>query len=300
MRGRFLEFDDLKITGRTAVYALIGDPVDHSLSPTIQNAAFRSIGLEAIYIPFRVEPFGLKAAVRGLRVLGVRGFNVTAPHKIKTIKYLDEVEAAAAEVGSVNTVTNLDGNLVGSNTDGTGALQALEEAGARVEGASVLLFGAGGAGRAIAHALAERNCAITLVNRTTSKAQRLAKRLHRKFGIAAKHYSLSTQNLRALVDSADLIVNASSMGMEGTDDLPVSRKWLREDHWVLDIVYKPLRTKLLQNAAIVGARTINGLDMLVNQGACSFSLWTKKKAPMLEMRRAIAQQLPAIEHASSS
>ncbi len=271
------------------VYALIGDPIDHSMSPTIQNAAFRSIGLNAIYVPFRVESTGLRFALQGLKSLGVRGFNVTTPHKTAMLRYLDEVETEAAEIGSINTVKSDGGTLTGFNTDGAGALNALKEVGISPDGKSILLFGAGGAARAIAHALAGHRCEITLVNRTISRAQRLASLLRTKFGIQANCVSLSSKSMRRPVESADVILNASSMGMAGNENVPVPKKWLRSNQCVFDIVYRPVRTRLLRNAVIAGARTIDGLDMLVSQGACSFSIWTGKKAPVSEMRRSIAR-----------
>jgi len=271
------------------VYALIGDPIDHSMSPTIQNAAFRSTGLNAIYVPFRVESAGLRFAIQGLKSLGVRGFNVTTPHKTAMLRYLDEVETKAAEVGSINTVKSIEGTLTGFNTDGAGGLNALKEVGISPGGKSILLFGAGGAARAIAHTLAGHQCEITLVNRTISRAQRLASLLRMKFDIQANCVPLSSQSMRGKVESADIILNASSMGMAGNGDVPVPKKWLRSDQCVFDIVYRPVRTMLLRNAVLAGARTVDGLDMLVNQGACSFSIWTGKKAPVSEMRRSIAR-----------
>jgi shikimate dehydrogenase len=271
------------------VYALIGDPIDHSMSPTIQNAAFRATGLNAIYVPFRVESSGLRFAIQGLKFLGVRGFNVTTPHKTAMLRYLDEVETKAAEIGSINTVKSDEGTLTGFNTDGTGALNALKEAGVSPDGKSILLFGAGGAAQAIAYTLAGHRCAIDLVNRTISRAQRLASLLHMKFGTHANCVSLSSESMRRHVESADIILNASSMGMGGNENVPVHKKWLRSDQCVFDIVYRPIRTLLLRNAVLAGARTIDGLDMLVSQGACSFSIWTGKKAPVSEMRRSIAR-----------
>ena len=299
-RGKYLAYNDPRVSGKSAVYGLIGDPVDHTMSPTIQNAAFRSAGLNAVYVPFRVEGPGLRLAVQGLRALGVRGFNITAPHKISILRFIDEVETKAAQIGSINTVTNDQGLLTGFDTDGPGALNALREAGVSPNGKAVLLFGAGGAGRAIAYALAEHDCAITLVNRTISRAKRLAKSLHRSFGISSHYHPLAGRDLHDFVNRADVIVNASSMGMGGANNIPIGRRCLRADHCVFDIVYKPVQTKLLRNAAHAGAKTINGLDMLVNQGACSFELWTGRKAPILEMRHAIDQKLSGIEHASLS
>jgi shikimate dehydrogenase len=287
--GRPLEFNEQGVSGKSMVYALIGDPIDHSMSPTIQNAAFRSTGLNAIYVPFRVESSRLRFAIQGLKFLGVRGFNVTTPHKTAMLRYLDQVETKAAEIGSINTVKSDEGKLTGYNTDGAGALNALKEVGVSPGGKSILLFGAGGAARAIAHTLAGHRCAIDLVNRRVSRAQRLASLLRMKFGIQANSVSLSSRSMRRHVESADIILNASSMGMAGNENVPIPKKWLRSDQCVFDIVYRPVRTMLLRNAVLAGARTIDGLDMLVSQGACSFSIWTGKKAPVAAMRQSIAR-----------
>jgi shikimate dehydrogenase len=276
------------------VYALVGDPVDHSLSPAIQNAAFHLMGMNAVYVPFQVKTAALASSIQALRVLGIKGFNVTAHHKVKVIRHLDNLEGSAAEIGSVNTVVNEKGTLHGHNTDGIGAIRALKEAGVSAEGKSVLIFGAGGAGRAIAHTLTPKASSIQLVNRTASKAMELASRLHRRYGVTVETAPLSA-SIAGLVKGADILVNASSMGMDGRADVPVRGEWLHSGQCVLDIVYKPFRTKLLKLADKAGATTVTGLDMLVNQGACSFELWTKRKAPIFEMRQAMTQQTGAIE-----
>jgi shikimate dehydrogenase len=294
-----LEYNRPNITGKTSVYGVIGDPVDHSMSPLIQNAAFHSIGIDAVYVAFLVKKSNLGRAIQGFRALGVKGLNITAPHKVKVVRYLDTVDDGAAEIGSVNTVINKNGELRGHNTDGLGALKALEEAGARLEGQSVLLFGAGGASRAIAHTLAPHVKSIVLANRTVAKANHLRTRLRTKFKLPITTAALSKE-LRNFVEEADIIVNASSMGMDGKADPQIEENWLRKDQCVFDIVYKPFETKLLRAAKRAGARTVTGLDLLVNQAACSFELWTGRDAPIHEMRRAIAQHLPAVMHAASS
>jgi shikimate dehydrogenase len=287
--GRSL--DSIEISSSTLVYGLVGDPVDHSLSPAIQNTAFRSVGLNAVYLAFPVGGAKLRWAIQGLKSLKVKGFNVTTPHKLVVLRYLDEVDTEAAEIGSINTVKNEEDTLIGFNTDGIGALNAMEAAGILPDGRSVLLLGAGGAGRVIAYALAGRGCSLKLANRTVPTAKRLAKSLHRKFGLKMKVIPLSKNALKDSVNQADVILNASSMGMDGKHNPPIDKRWIRGDHWVFDIVYRPVRTKLLEDAASAGARTITGLDMLVNQGACSFTVWTGKKAPIGEMRRVVSEKL---------
>jgi len=287
--GRSL--DSVEISSSTLVYGLIGDPVDHSLSPAIQNAAFRAVGLNAVYLAFQVRKAELRWAIQSLKSIKVNGFNVTTPHKLLVLRYLDEVETGAAEIGSINTVKNEKGMLIGFNTDGVGALNAMKATGVSPDGHCVLLLGAGGAGRVIAYALAGRGCSLKLANRTISTAKLLAKSLHRKFDLKMKVIPLSKKALKDSVNQVDVILNASSMGMNGKCNPPIDKRWIREDQWVFDIVYRPLRTKLLQDAASAGARTITGLDMLVHQGACSFTLWTGKKPPIGEMRRVVSGKL---------
>jgi shikimate dehydrogenase len=244
--------------------------------------------LNAVYVTFPVRKEELRSAIQGLKSLQLKGFNVTTPHKTMVLRYLDEVETEAAEIGSINTVRNREDTLIGFNTDGLGALNAMKEAGVLPAGQSVLLLGAGGAGRGIAHALAARGCSLKLVNRTASSARRLAKFLRTKFGVNVDPIPLSRKALNDSVNQVDIVLNASSMGMDGKHNPPIDKSSIRSDHWVFDIVYRPVQTKLLRDAVSAGARTITGLDLLVNQGACSFTLWTGKKAPLREMRRAIA------------
>jgi shikimate dehydrogenase len=288
------------ISGKTVLYGVIGDPIDHSLSPAIQNAAFRSTQIDAVYVPFHVKPQNLRIAMSGLRALHVRGFNVTIPHKINVLPYLDKTDAAVSTIGSANTIINENGKLCGYNTDGLGAFNSLVEAGAQPNGKSVLIFGAGGASRAVAYTLAETASSIRLVNRTRAKAKQLANRLRKKFGTEITSTALSSAVLKDLVEQADIIVNASSMGMNGISNPPIEAKWLHSGQWVFDLVYTPPQTRLLELAASARANGITGLDMLVNQGACSFELWTGIEAPRREMRHAVAQKLLAMEHAKSS
>jgi shikimate dehydrogenase len=258
------------------------------------------MGLDAVYVPFQVNKAALESSIKGLRALGVSGFNVTAPYKVRVIPHLDKVEKSAAEIGSVNTVTNNKGKLCGFNTDGIGALNALKEIGKSLEGESILIFGAGGASRAVAHTLAPYASSIRLVNRTIAKAKQLSFRLRMRFNVDAQHAALESKSLRAFVEQAGLIVNASSMGTDGIANPPVKAGWLHADQCVFDMVYRPFQTKLLELASRAGAKTVTGLDMLVNQGACSFELWTGRKAPILEMRQSIARIRQEMVHAQSS
>ena len=283
-----------RISGKTAIYGIIGDPVDHSMSPIIQNAAFREMCLDAIYVPFHVKKSDLKRAVEGLAATRIRGFNVTAPHKVSIIRYLNSLDRNAVDIQSVNTVINRNGVLEGFNTDGIGALKAIKIE--RLHNASVLIFGAGGAARAIAHAYAPKVRAVRIVNRTLSKGKKLErsirKKLKRKIEIEA--VSLVDQRISEYVRSADIIVNASSMGMNDKNRLPVKADWFQSRQVVFDIVYNPAETEFLRLAKSAGAGTINGLEMLLNQGCCSFKLWTGLNAPITAMRRVMIDQLAEI------
>ena len=278
-----------EITSRTQVYGLIGDPVDHSISPIIQNAAFAHSGLNAVYLAFQVNIASLKLAISGASALGISGLNVTVPHKIRVMQYIDSFDREALKICSVNTIVNRKGALIGFNTDGRGALRAVGLE--RLKGSSVLLLGAGGAARAIAHTFAPKVRRIRIVNRTISSARQLTRALVKRYQCKITSAPLNIRRMKELVDSAELIINASSMGMKGRNNPPIKRDWFHSNQTVFDIVYDPPLTNLLRDARSAGAQTIDGLEMLLNQGAISFNLWTGKSAPITEMRRVLSQKL---------
>jgi len=271
------------------MYGLIGDPVDHSISPTIQNTAFTHSGIDAVYLAFQVKSASLKPAIAGLSALGIRGLNVTVPHKIRVMRYIDSFDKEAMNIGSVNTIVNHKRTLVGFNTDGRGALRSVGVE--RVEGASVLLLGAGGAARAIAHTFAPKVRRLRIVNRTIFSAQQLGRALRRRYRCKILSAPLTSRRMKEFVDSAELIVNASTMGMKSRNNPPIKKVWLRSNQTVFDIVYDPPVTTLLKDARSAGAQTIGGLDMLLNQGAISFRLWTGRNPPITEMRRALEKMM---------
>lgn len=278
----------LKITSRTRLYGIIGNPIGHSLSPVMQNAAFEAVGLDAVYLALRVESSLLRQAIEGFRAINLLGFSVTIPHKVAVMKYLDELDGSAATIGAVNTVINREGKLIGYNTDGTGALAALREAGVDLQGRRILLLGAGGAARALAFSLAETAERITILNRTVSKAEGLAEDVRKVTEAIVVHGRLDPSTLSVESSSADLLVNATSVGMNPKpEETPIDAKLLRSDMVVFDIVYSPLETRLLREARDVGAKGIGGLMMLVHQGAQAFELWTGKKAPIPMMTKAL-------------
>lgn len=280
-----------RISGKTAIYGIIGDPVEHSMSPIIQNVALREMCIDAIYVPFHVKKSDLKRAVEGLVATRIRGFNVTTPHKVSIIRYLNSLDRNAEDIQSVNTVINRNGVLEGFNTDGIGALKAIKIK--RLHNASVLLFGAGGAARAIAHAYAPEVIALRIVNRTLSKGKKLERSIRKKFkrNIKIEAVSLDDKRIAEYVRSADVIVNASLMGMNDKNKLPVKANWFQSRQVVFDIVYNPVETEFLRLAKSAGAGTVNGLEMLLNQGCCSFKLWTGLDAPISAMRRVMIDQL---------
>lgn len=265
------------IDGKTTVYGIIGNPVSHSMSPVMHNAAFQENAINAVYVPFPVE--NLESAVHGLRTLGINGVSVTIPHKETIIKYLDEIDEVASKIGAVNTVVALscdDGItfLKGFNTDWLGANRALAEQ-IDLPGKKVLVLGAGGSARAIGFGLLEIGAQVILCSRTESRGRFLAAEL------GCDWFSLD--NISEL--EADIVVNATSVGM--TPNVTMSLmdvEQLRGIKVVMDIVYSPLETCLLKNAAEAGCATICGLEMLLYQGVEQFELWTGKTAPVDLMR----------------
>lgn len=283
-------------SGLTQVCALIGDPVSHSVSPEMHKAAFKERGLDYVYVPFQVKPDSLKEAISGLRALNIKGFNVTIPHKVAVMQYLDDLDPLAETLGAVNTVTNQDGILKGYNTDAAGFLQALNVAKVRTEGKKVVILGAGGAARAIAFILVDRGADLTILNRHPGAAQELADRLCRTFRKESVAMELNTGNLRSSLAEADLLVNTTSVGMSpNANGSIVAPRLLKKDLTVFDIVFNPHETKLLKDAQKKGAQIISGIEMLVWQGAAAFELWTGERAPVDTMRRAALKGLGAHE-----
>ena len=284
----------MKISGKTRVCGLIGDPVEHSLSPSIQNAAFDHLGLDYVYAVFPVTRNNLKRAIAGMRSLGLHGLNVTMPHKTEVARYLDELDETAKNVGSVNTILNSNGSLIGYTTDGIGALRALRHGGSDPSGKKIVLLGAGGASRSLSFTLVRAAKEFVILNRTSGKAERLARDITTLLGDSAKVAAgrLTDENLEKELTDADILVNATSVGMHPNEQkTPVDRKLLRLGLVVFDLVYEPLETRLLREAAEIGAKTVNGLSMLVHQGAASFEIWTGVKAPIEVMMKAATREL---------
>ena len=276
----------MDINAHTQFCGVIGNPVEHSLSPAIHNAAFQKLGLNFVYLAFRVEVIG--DAIKGLRALGnFRGASVTIPHKVAAVPFLDTVESTAGHIGAINTIVAEGGRLAGYNTDATGALRALREGGADLVGRHVVMLGSGGAARAIAFALGTegRIDRLTLLGIDERERQSLRQDLRAKSGLAVQDAALDQEALRAVLPEAQILIHCTPMGMspkmEGT---AVPASLLHAGLTVMDIVYNPRETRLLRDARAAGCRVIPGLEMFLHQAAAQFELWTGQAAPADVMR----------------
>jgi shikimate dehydrogenase len=256
----------------------------------MQNAAFREVGVDAVYVPFEVEPDNLECAVKGLKCLNVKGFNVTVPHKERIVEYLDYLSEEAEVLGAVNTVKNEDGKFTGYNTDVGGFARSLKEEGIEVEGKRVLMFGAGGAAKAVGYALLkERVKFLNVVNRSFKKTKELGELLGRFGNVLV--YPLKEGTVEVLLKDVDLIVNTTSVGLKETDPQLFDYSKIPEGITVVDIIYNPPETSLLKAAKEKGCKTVNGLGMLVHQGAMAFEIWTGKRAPVETMKKVLTEEL---------
>ncbi|WP_419915228.1 shikimate dehydrogenase [Candidatus Poriferisodalis sp.] len=283
-------------TGGTRVAGVIGDPVRHSLSPALHNAAFAELGLDWTYLAFEV-PAGQGAdAVAAMRALGIEGLSVTMPHKDTVAAAVDELSPAAALLGAVNCVRRDGDRLIGENTDGAGFLRSLRtQAGVDPAGLRIVVLGAGGAARAVIVALAAEGALVTVVNRSPDAAARAA-----ALGVPAGGAAIAVSGGfsgsvavggPAAVRDADVVVNATPLGMTEGDPLPVDPALLSDSQLVVDLIYRPERTSLLDAAAQAGATTLNGVGMLLYQAAEQFTMWTGHDAPVDAMAEAVSLDL---------
>jgi len=273
----------MNITGKTKLCIIIGDPVEHSLSPAMHNAAYVELGIdhEFVFVASRVRVENIKSVVTAMRVMGFRGLTCTVPHKIEVMQYLDEIDPIAQKIGAVNTVVNNDGMLIGYNTDWQGAVIPLEKYGS-LKDKKVALIGAGGAARACGFGMVEKGARLTIFNRTIEKAEILARELDSKVEVR------SLDQVPEEMEGYDIIMNATTMGMgknEGISPLPKSA--IDEHHLVFDAVYSPFETQLLKDATEQGATIIHGTEMLLHQGTEQFKLYTGQEAPENVMREVL-------------
>ena len=265
--------------GQPTLYAVFGDPVGHSLSPVMHNSALAQTGLDGYYFAFRVED--IAAAVNGIRGLGIRGASITIPHKISVMKYLDQVDPLASDIGAVNTILNHQGVLRGFNSDCAGAIKALIEK-TSINGKNVAVVGAGGGARAVGFGIKQEGGQLTILNRSVERGEKLASDLDCKFIPLAEVNQLP----------CDIVINATSAGMTPQNDsVPLSTDLLRSGVVVMDMVYNPLKTRFLAEAEEKGCTIVDGLAMFVHQGAVQFELWTGEKAPVDIMRKVVIDEL---------
>lgn len=274
---------------------IIGDPISHSLSPLIHQAALEAQGLSYVYLPFRVPAEGLQMALEGLKVLGFRGVNVTIPHKTSIIKLLDEISREADLIGAVNTVVFKDGRLLGYNTDGRGFIRSLlAEGKIDPDGKKALVLGAGGAARAVTVALALQGITdLVIVNRTLKRASDWVIELTEKIGVNCRAMDYSSPCLAEEISKADLVVNATSVGLKSSpsQELPVECAWFDSRQLVIDLVYNPLKTNFLEKAKRGGARVLTGAGMLIYQGVEAYRIWTGIEPPVELMYQLLVDHL---------
>ncbi len=285
------------ISGSPRICGIIGDPIEHTMSPVMHNAAFKKLGVDYVYLAFRVKKEELGKAIEGMRALNIRGLNITIPHKVAVIQFLDELDPLADKIGAINTIVNSNGVLKGYNTDATSFLQALLERGIEPKEKRVVILGAGGASRAISFILADRGSNLVILNRTWDKARVCADRISGIFQSEATALKLNRENLATALSEADILVNATSVGMSpNINETPVTSNLLKPSLIVFDIVYNPIKTRLQREAEVAGATVISGLDMLVWQGASAFEKWTGVKAPVNLMKEEAVKLLERHEN----
>ncbi|QHT60243.1 shikimate dehydrogenase [Paenibacillus lycopersici] len=279
------------VDSHTVLYSVIGDPIRHSKSPIMMNRAFRECGINGIYTAFHITTDKLGDFVAGVRAMGIRGVNVTIPHKLDVMPLLDEIHESAAAIGAVNTIVNDGGRLTGYNTDGIGYVRSLkEEARSDLNGARVLIVGAGGATRGILYALAREGVAsVTISNRTVARAQELADAFAGQ-GPAVR--AIGQDELRDACAESDIIINTTSLGMyPNVDAAPLDSAWLRPGSIASDLIYNPLTTRFLEEAKARGCLIHGGLGMFIYQGAYAFEYWTGQPAPAAAMRETVLAAL---------
>ena len=284
----------MDINTATQFCGVIGNPIEHSLSPAIHNAAFQKLALNFVYLAWKVDRIG--DAISGLRALGnFRGASVTIPHKVAVIPFLDEVDTTARHIGAVNTIVAEGGKLLGMNTDATGALRALREGNAPLKGASVVMVGSGGAARAIAFALAAEAevSRLHLLGIEVDERRNLATDLRDKTGVSVGEADLDEGRLKDVLPEARVLIHCTPVGMApkiGRSCVPP--KFLHRELTVMDVVYNPRETQLLSDAKSAGCRTISGLEMFLYQAVAQFERWTGRSAPIQVMRAVLESRFP--------
>ncbi|MBC3797905.1 shikimate dehydrogenase [Acetobacterium tundrae] len=268
----------MNISVNTKLYAVIGDPIAQSLSPQLHNGIFAANDMDAVYFPIAVKSRDLEKLVQGFRLMNFGGFNITKPHKIEIIKYLDGLDPLAEKIGAVNTVVCRDGKMIGYNTDGFGFIKSIEKKLGQQskEELTVLILGCGGAVKSVAMALADGGIKkVIIANRTFEKALELVTQINENWPGKAQAISMEEAELKKAIAEVTVIVNGTSLGMaDAPEKTPISKRLLKKELLVYDMIYSPPMTQLLKDAKAVGAQTENGLEMLLYQGLLAFELWT--------------------------
>jgi shikimate dehydrogenase len=282
----------VEIDGKTRICAVIGNPVEHSLSPALHNAAFSEKHLNMCYVACRVED--LAAAVAGVRGLNLLGLSVTIPHKVAILDHLDEVDVTAMRIGSVNTVLHREGRLLGYNSDGMGAVRALREAEVPLQDEKVTILGSGGAARAIAFTLGKEVHLkeMALLGIEVEECRRLADDLKKVLPFPVEWHPMNLETLNRHVPDSSGVIHCTPVGMTPhTEQSVLDRELLRPEQFVFDIVYNPLKTRLLQEAESAGCRIVPGVEMFIHQAVFQFELWTGEPAPVDCMRKVVMEAL---------
>ena len=280
----------MDINGKTRLTALLGHPVEHSISPAMHNMAFSLLGLDYVYLAFDVLPENLIGAVQGLKSCNIAGFNLTMPHKEAVLEFMDELTLGARICGAANTVINKDGRLTGHTTDGTGYMRSLEDADVDIIGKKMTILGVGGAAKAIISQAAidgVKEISIFVREGSMAKAERFADRVNDNTECEVRVYDLADKRkLVECMDESAILTNATNVGMEPDADKALFTDFseMKKELVVSDIIYHPRQTKMLKCAADCGLKTVNGLYMLLYQGAAAFECWTGHEMPVAEIK----------------
>jgi len=279
----------MRISAKTKICMVIGDPIEHSLSPQMHNAGYKKLGIDSeyIYVACNVKIENIADFIKGVRAMQIRGISCTIPHKMEVMKYLDEIDEEAEKIGAVNTIVNEDGTLKGYNTDSLGIAVSLEKI-TSLKNKKVALLGAGGAARAVAYAVTQSGAKLVIYNRTIEKAEELI----REFGGEAR----SLDTVKDLKDM-DIIINATPIGLGlNENQTPLAKELITNKHIVFDSIYVPYETRLLKEAREQGARIIHGMEMLLRQGTAQFKLFTGYDGPEETMRNVLLEHLEQKEN----
>jgi len=279
------------INTKTELLGLLGKPLEHSFSPKMHNKTYEENSMNYLYLPLEIEEENIEDVLKGIKHMKFIGFNVTIPYKIKIMKFLDEIDTLAKKIGSVNTVKITNGKLIGFNTDGSGFVKSLQiDSKIDVNKNKFLLLGAGGASRSIAMTLADKGAEqIFIANRTVKKAEELSEEINKKVRRCCSYVDINNvESMKKTTKTVDIIINTTSLGMyPKIEGCPLDIDLLLKNHLVTDIVYNPVKTKLLREAENKGCRIQSGVGMLINQAAEAFEIWTEKKAPIKDMKEVI-------------